>query len=342
MTRPASAPTPTPTTDTAAFWYVVSALRPYAALLLLVASVGAVAGASWRLTRASEWRAEASFIPVISGNASGLAGVAAQLGFNMPTADPMQSPAVYVETLRSRAFLQRLIAAEGGEIALGKALHIADADAGQHLEALLIALRDAIEISADPKTNVVMLAVRTTDAALSLRLTERALQLAQSMNVERRRARYAAERTFATARRVAADSVLSAADVAMRNFKLANRGSTNAPRLEAEQLRLERGVFQAQQVVQALRQFEEQSRLDEARDTPMFTLVQPAYGAGVPEGRKTALFAVLSAVLMAGSLGSVILLRGVVRSRSMNAVVASTATAATAAATTGREVDRAA
>lgn len=325
-----------------AFWHVVSLLRPYTARLLLVAGIGAVLGASVRLTRPREWRAEASLIPVISGNASGLAGVAAQLGFNMPTADPMQSPAVYVETLRSRDFLQRLIAAEGGDAVLGAAFRITEADRGKYLEALLIAMRDAVDVSADPKTNVVMLTVRTNDAGLSLRLTRRALELAQKMNVERRQLRYAAERAFATARRLAADSVLSRADGAMRDFKLANRGSLNAPRLEAEKQRLEREIFQAQQVVQALRQLEEQSRLDEARDTPMFTLVQPAYGAGVPEGRKTVLFAVLSAVLAAGTLAALILLRGVIRSRTATVAAPQAPATTTPTSTAPPEVHRAA
>lgn len=296
-----------------AFWSFVSALRPYATRLLMAAALGATLGASWRLLRAPEWRAEASFIPVISGNANGLAGVAAQLGFNMPTADPMQSPAVYVETLRSRAFLQRLIAKAGGESALATSFHITEDDEGRRLESLLVALRDALDISADPKTNVIMLAVYTKDAALSLRLAQHALELAQTMNVERRQLRYAAERSFATSRRLAADTVLAAADVALRNFRLANRTFTNAPRLESEQRRLEREISQAQQVVQALRQFEEQSRLDEARDTPMFTLVQPPFGARIPEGRKTVLFGLLTAVLAAGAVGAFLLFRDLAR-----------------------------
>jgi uncharacterized protein involved in exopolysaccharide biosynthesis len=297
-----------------AFWHALTILLPrWKRLLLIPLLVGAMA-AAWRLQTPSMWRAEAALIPMSSGNnASAIAGFASQLGFNVQGTDPLQSPSVYVELLRSRSFLEQVIDSAGGETALAAALDIDAVDSGRRHELLLTAMRDLTSVTADPKTNVVQIASIARDTTLALKLVEHSLTIVQGMIVDRRQRRFGAERVFATERRSAAEAELHSADNALRDFRMTNRAWQNSPRLMTEAERLQRHVGQAQMLVQALRQAEEQSRLDAMRDTPLFTVIQPPYASRVPEGRGTILYGVLAALATFGATAAFLLLAHALR-----------------------------
>jgi uncharacterized protein involved in exopolysaccharide biosynthesis len=299
--------------DALAFQRALELLLPHWRRLLLVAVCAAAAAGAWRLAMPRRWRSEASIIPVAAGGASSLAGVAAQFGLNVPTADPTQSPAYYVEVLRSRDLIEQLIARSGGAAALSAPFDATDSDSSVTHELVVQAVRDAIDVSADPKSGVVRLNVLATSPTLAASLAQRVLVLAQEFNSQRRQARAHQERVFATGRVEDGTRLLRTAEDRLRTFKLSNRSVKNAPALELEQARLERGMSDAQQVLVALRQLEEQSRLDELRNTPVYTVVQPPTTPRLPEGRKTVLFALLAgaAAMFAGA--SLIVLRTVWR-----------------------------
>ena len=287
--------------DAAAFRHALALVWPYRWRLAMIALVVSAAVGGWRLLTPRSWRAEAAILPISNNTGGSLAGVAAQFGLNVPSADPTQSPAYYVEVLRSRDLMERLIAKQGGPASLATQFDVTDADSNRLHESVLQRLRDVTDAAADPKSGVVKLSILAPDPALAASLAQQLLALAQAMNVERRQARAHAEREFATRRVDAAMAQVRQAEDALREFRSANRSVRGSPSLELTQSRLERGITDAQQIVNALRQLEEQSRLDELRDTPMFTMVQAPAIPRLPEGRKTVIFSVLAFAMSIGA-----------------------------------------
>ncbi|MGQ0649201.1 MAG: hypothetical protein ACT4P7_16740 [Gemmatimonadaceae bacterium] len=295
--------------DLQALRAALDVLRPRLRVVTAVGCAAALLAGAWRVTRSRDWASETSLVPVSSGAPSSLSGVAAQFGINVPGADPTQSPAFYVDLLRSRELLEQL-AADGPmppaapvkSSALAARLGVEDATGALGAEMLFLHLRDHIDASADPKTGIVRLRVTAPEPALAAGLAHRMLQLAEKFNLGRRQTRAGAERRFADRRLDESKADLHDRENRLRDFRLRNRIFRNAPTLELEQSRLEREVAQAQQVVLLLTQASEQASLDEARDVPVFTVVQRPTVPVLPESRGTVLWALLA--LIAGTAGS--------------------------------------
>ena len=284
-------------------------VRPHRRVVLAIGCMAALLAGGWRLVRPREWASEASLVPVSSGASSSLSGAAAQLGINVSGVDPTQSPAFYVDLLRSRELLEQL-ATEGPTLpasavsagALAARLGVEDEDDALGGEMLFLHLRDHIDASADPKTGIVRLRVLAPEGTLAAGLTQRLLQLAERFNLGRRQTRAGAERRFADRRLAEAKADLRTSENRLRDFRDRNRIFRNAPALELEQSRFEREVAQVQQVVLLLAQASEQASLDEARDVPVFTVVQRPTVPVLPESRGVVLWSLLA--LMAGAAGS--------------------------------------
>ena len=273
----------------------LGAVLRFRRLVVTVAFSTAVLMGLFVLLRPRTYTASASFTPTVTRTAfSGLGALAAQMGMTVPTSDGNQSPAFYADLLRSRTVLEPVAQipiqfAWGRESYQGTFVDLSLAqgvDSLQKLDAAVKALREAMAVSVAARTGVVRIETTTRYPALSVILTDSAIGLLNSFNVESRRSQASAQRQFLEQRLSAVSQELEDAEDALRDFTKRNRGDLRtAPELLLQQERLNRAVSLRVQVYGGLAQALEQAKLDEIRDTPLITLIERAHLPVRPDPR---------------------------------------------------------
>jgi uncharacterized protein involved in exopolysaccharide biosynthesis len=238
-----------------------------------VIAAAAFAGATHLMPE--RWVSEAEFMPQANRTASSFGGIAAQLGIEVPTAEPAQSPQFYVELLRSRHFLTRADGryptVSGDSAALRDLLRIGGRDSSVALQRVAARLDDRLGVFVAPRTGVVSATVSMPDPVVAQAVMRQLLDLLDAFNVETRRSRAQAERVF-TERRVAElRAELRDAEDALEGFLRTNRITQFSPELTFQRDRLVREVTLRSQVYAMMVQSYEQARIEEVRDTPVLT-----------------------------------------------------------------------
>lgn len=254
--------------------------------------------AVWVLKRPRTYTSVASFTPQASrSQLSGLGGLAAQFGMAIPTADNNQSPQFYADLLQSRTILEPLSTvvaqfetADGPQRGtFADFARIRVTDTLLRRENTIVALRAATNVSVNPRTGVVRVEVKTPFPALSVILADSALHLLNRFNVETRRSQAAAQRNFLDERLATVSNELREAEAAVADFARRNRVTQNSPDLQTQQDRLARAVTIRSQVYATLAQALEQAKLDEIRDTPLITVIEPPRTPALPDPRRLVL-----------------------------------------------------
>jgi uncharacterized protein involved in exopolysaccharide biosynthesis len=241
------------------------------------------------------------------GGGGGLAGLAAQLGAAGLVSDGGQSPAFYLDLLRSPAVLGRVVDATYADSAGRRRTYVQINRIGGRspAEQRVNALEDLgkrLGTSLSPKTGVLKATVVTTSPALSRELADTLVASLNEFNLMRRQSQAGAERRFVERRLAEARTELRLAEERMENFLSRNRVYQNSPELMMQRERLDRDVMLRQGVLTTLAQSFEQARIDEVRDTPVITVIEAPETPGVPDRRKP--FAPLAlAVVIGGALG---------------------------------------
>lgn len=224
-------------------------------------------------------------LPAGLSSVAGLSGLASSLGSSGMGGDPSESPAFYVELLDSRELLTRLVlqkyhdprssspADSANLIALFK---IKKKDPTRALELAIKSANDAIDASADVRTNLVTVTVDAEWPELSAAIANRAAELVSEFNQQQRVSRARAKREFVEGRLAASRTELATAEGRLRNFIDANRGLRTAPDLLIAEQQIRRQVDVAQDMYLTLRREFETSRLTEVNDAPLITLVDRA------------------------------------------------------------------
>jgi len=235
----------------------------------------------------------------------GLAGVAAQLGVNLPFADLGLSPLFYAELLRSKQFL--------GELAVSK--FTVPGDSTRRLMDYLKVrgetdpirqdkatdrLKRLLEVTPDETVSLVRVRVKMRSAELARDVGARIVALINEFNTERRRTRARAEREFADQRQQEALKNLRESESELLSFLTQNRNTSGSPVLLAQRDRLSREVTVRQQLYQSLRQSFDQARLEEVRNTPTITVVEDPQLPARPDSRR--LIQKLALALLVGLL----------------------------------------
>jgi uncharacterized protein involved in exopolysaccharide biosynthesis len=271
--------------------------------------VAALIAAGVTLARPRTYSSSVIFLPQARRVPAGMAGIAAQFGVDLSSADGGQSPQFYVDLLVSRDALEAMVdkryaAGQGGARRAGTLVELFEADGPTpplRRERAITLLRDVLEVASSPKTNVVTFTVRTDDATLSQAVAEEGIAYVNRFNVQTRQSQARAEREFSERRRDEAASKLRDAENRLRDFQLRNRVFDEAPALLLERQRLQREVDAQQRMYAAFVDAYERARLDEIRDTPVITVVSAPKVAVRPDGRglisRTALGLVGGAVL---------------------------------------------
>ncbi len=303
---------------------VMALFRRHWRLMVQVGLVAAVAAGTYALVRPRTWRATASFMPQVDRpELSGLVGLAAQFGVQVPQANPANSPVFYMQLLQSREILQSAVAST---------YEVADADSmrkaslidlfevrgkTQELRTALAveALQKRIGVMISRETGVVKLSVDSRSPTLSRDVAAKLIALVQDFNRERRAGQARAEREFAAARLTDAERELRAAEDAVRSFQSRNRDFRSSPFLQLDLERLQREVTRRQMVYNGLSQSFEQARLEEVRNTPVIAMVELPELPARPRPRGALLSALVAFLAVVAVLVAWYFVREVVRPR---------------------------
>ena len=218
--------------------------------------------------------------PSLGGGAggAGVLGLAAQLGFGGgmgPT-----NPLFYEALLKSRSLRERVTTAPfplgpHGELETLEQYwsHKEHPTARDHIGAVR-KLGRHFETSANPRTQQVAFQVEGPSMRVSKLMADTALAALNDLVVEVRRKRATAERAFLEGRFQALGDSLQTHEEVLRRFYERNRNLAS-PELQFEEARLRRAVERVQSVYAQLGSQLEQARIQEVRDTPALTVVDP-------------------------------------------------------------------
>lgn len=237
------------------------------------------------------YSASTSFIPqgAEGGGMSGLAGLAGQFGFQLPSQSSSESPQFYAELVTSREILGvlaeeefRFEVPEGDGVilmegTLPELLEIGDEGTppeNRRASAIRSLREGSISVSTGRETGIVEVSIKTPWAGLSKVLTDRMLELLNEFNLQTRQSQAAAERRFVEERLAEVEGSLRVAEDRLEAFLRTNRSWENSPELGFQQGRLQRQVTMQQQVFTTLAEAHEQARISEVRNTPVITVVE--------------------------------------------------------------------
>lgn len=257
-----------------------------------------------------KYTSSASFMPEASSQTSALAAVAAQFGASGIGVDPTQSPAFYTDLLKSREVLSAVLEADyhfptDTGAASGKLIDFLKVSAstnGLRMMKSITTLSGLLNVDLRVRTGVIGLQVRMPNAVLAQEVAQRLLDELNRFNLERRQSRAGAERRFTDSRMVQLQAEQRNAEDDLQSFLQQNRDYKNSPVLALRYDRMVREVDFRKSVYVTVAQANEKARIDEARDTPVITVIEPPSLPAREDGRGRTVSGLL-AVMFGGLIG---------------------------------------
>ena len=211
------------------------------------------------------------------GANSGVLGLASQLGL-AGSLQP-QSPQFYADLLTTRVLVEHVLSAQ---FPLRRdSLESLEAywDEGQPPDPLrhernVKRLLDHSSASANPRTGLISYSLEGPSPAVARLMVDTALATLNDMVVRMRRQRATSERTFLELQWNALHDSLSAREGDLKVFYERNR-QVASPELQFEEASLKREVDRIQAIYVQLGTQLEQARLQEVRDTPVLSVIDP-------------------------------------------------------------------
>lgn len=237
-----------------------------------------------------EYTVESRFMPESSRASAGrLSGLASQFGFDLGAGlEGGESVDFYAELVESQELLRGAALSQyevpvddGRDTLSGDLVALLDIEGDTPDERVRNAvdlLEEQVVARADPGANIVTLRTSAPWPALAVSLNQRLLDLIGEFNLQRRQSRAAEERRFLETRVQEAAAELRQAESALERFLSENRRFAESPQLTFEMGRLQRRVDERQQLHSTLLQAFEQARIDEVRNTPVVTVLDPPRG----------------------------------------------------------------
>jgi uncharacterized protein involved in exopolysaccharide biosynthesis len=272
------------------------------------AFVGGVVAVGVALVLPPVYTTEVQFTPAESSKLSSLVGVGglAALG-GLLTPEQQGSPFFYVALAQSDE-ITRAVILKGYRVTADSTATLIDIDRvsgktpAERLEREIIQLQKRVTTSVDREAGIVTLRVDASTPELSSAIAEAFLEAINRFNVDSRNSSAHAKRVFLDARARDLETTLHAAEDSLRNFLMKNRSFENSPNLTFEYGRLKRRVDADQDLYLTVRQQHELAKIDEVKDIPLITVVQPAHPPLLksrPKRRVLALAGVMVGVLIA-------------------------------------------
>lgn len=284
------------------------ALRNRVLLILLPVACGLLA-AVLTLMQPHAYEVRASFVPNGSSGGDGgqLGSLAAQLGMNLVTSQPGQSPAFYSELLGTRDILLEAVETDyrfrdGGREVRGNLMTLyglggEPGGAAAARERAIRLLHGNVSSDVNPETGVVEVKVVSDRPALAEAIARRLIALTEDFDQNKRRTQASARRVFAQARFNEARTALRGMEGRIEYFVSHNRLFAQVPLQLLEYNRLQQELLLRQQVYAGLAQAYEQARIDEVRNTPVITVIETPEGAARRMPRGTVLQAMFGALV---------------------------------------------
>jgi uncharacterized protein involved in exopolysaccharide biosynthesis len=283
---------------------------------VLVLPVAFALGVSvWTVGRDRAYVVSSSFVPQSSEmrGSGGVSGLAMQLGVQLGTDRPGQSPHFYVNLLRSRAVLRAVVEAEyevpGEEGNVKRATLLEFMNAANRSGRrppwrwAVDELRRNLVVTLVPETGEVRFTVTASHPVLAEQVAEKLLQILNDFSTEIRQARAHEEGRFISGRVAQAWAELLSAEEELKAFLRQNRHFQNSSDLAFEHDRLQRRVAMRQEVYTSLVRSQDETRIEAMRDTPLFAVIDHPSGTAEPKGR-----GLIMRILLAAILGSALAL----------------------------------
>lgn len=252
---------------------------------LLYAVVVAALAVGISLLLPKTYRSSGKILPNFSGSAaSSLLNLAAASGIGdvlSGSSSNAENPVVtYPEILTSTNVLEHIAlspyppnATDPSETVM-KAIEVGGQDR-RSLDRAVRRLRSRTNVDANPRTGVISVSAVTRDSVLSAYIVQRMLSELNRFNVESRSSRGRATREFVEGRLAEAQRLLASAEQSLARFRQSNIRVSGSALLQLEQARLEREVETRSELARMLAREYESARIEEKRDTPTFTVVDP-------------------------------------------------------------------
>jgi uncharacterized protein involved in exopolysaccharide biosynthesis len=238
-----------------------------------------------------------------------LAGIAAQYGLSIVGSDPSQSIELYEDLLTSRELLREVGRQQyqihvGKQVKRGRLSELYGIHAGNRgVEADLAVdeLRSHVYTNASHRTGMVTYFVSAPNPELAQQIAANMLTQLDLYNSRTRRSQATAERSFIEKQLDESRLALAAAEDQLRQFRDVNREYTSSAKLSLENERFDRQIAMRQQLYTALSQAYEQARIEEVRDIPAISIVEPPELPNAPDtayGMRNILLGAIAGVLI--------------------------------------------
>jgi uncharacterized protein involved in exopolysaccharide biosynthesis len=172
----------------------------------------------------------------------------------------------------------------------------------ERLDRTIRILKENVAASADIKVGSVVLEVTAPWPELAELMNRRVLDLVSEFNLHKRQSRASAERKFVEGRLHDTRLKLDSAESAYADFLEQNRRYQESPRLTYMAGRLQRRIDIQQGVYASLAKSYEDARIEEVRNTPVVTVVDPPEDAARRAGSGLVLNSILG-IVVGGLLG---------------------------------------
>ena len=247
--------------------------------ILAVASALALMTAAVVLLARKTYTVESSFI-IQKRDQPPAAGIAAQLGMDISSADASQSPAFYAALVKTPDVLDRLVdstfttSSDPKPQKLAIIWDVAKRTPEATRRAVIDGLQDAISSSVAQKLDLVLISVKTDDPQLSKELAEAILHQVNWFNLQTRQSRAAAERQFDERLVAEVGTDLRQAEDETQQFMQRNQQPRMSAQLEMEKQRLTRRLEILNARYVSVVTAYDRARIDEVRDTPVITVIE--------------------------------------------------------------------
>jgi len=258
--------------------------RRLSVILLLVATV---VGAILAFVLPTRYEAAVTLSPAVENNSrlqfgGALASLGGQLGLDLSGGRTQLR--FYPKLISSYWFLSRLTRQPAPTTTLFELLEdrppdSTRADYARLMDGAVSRLGRLIGVDLDERANVFTFSVRLPTREAALATASNAAALITEFNTHVRRLQASDNRRFVEQQADSARQELSAAEDAEATFLQRNKSYEQSPQLSLEYQRLQRHVSLLQDVYVTLARNLEEARIDEVREAPVLTVVDPPHVA---------------------------------------------------------------
>lgn len=289
------------------FGDVTRVLRRHARIVVLAAAATSMAFAAKRIFTPPTYTAKVTFIPENASQGVPLPGIAAQLGISVGGGGGSQSLDFYAMLARSPRILESALDSTVLGVGAGGATRLldryapGDAPIEERRHRAGRTLRGLIRPTVDKLTGTVTVFVTESTPDIAERIAHLVTELIDDFDKQKRQSRARAERDFIEQQLAEANAALRNAEGASQRFLEQNR-EFSTPSLRFANDRLQREVEARQGVAVALAQAYQQARINELRNTPVITVLEPPEGSAIRNARNVLQHA-LFGLILGGMIG---------------------------------------